>query len=88
VPVHKLVNVFAQQCSNDAGDPTHWLIRRSAYIEVIQSPPEKGAPRLWVWDLGGMIWAGRGHAYDESDEIVLAPASQSPGWRARASYTE
>jgi hypothetical protein len=50
--------------------------------------PADGAPRLRVWDLGGMIWSGRGYAYDESDEIVLAPGSQSPGWRARASNTE
>jgi hypothetical protein len=78
---------FIHVC-NDAGDLVHWLIRRSAYIKVIQSLPANGAPRLWVWDLGGMIWAGRGYAYDESDEIIVSPASQSPGWRARASNTE
>jgi hypothetical protein len=73
---------------NDAGDLTHWLIRRSAYLEAIQSMPANGVPRLRVWDLGGMIWASRGYAYDESDEIIVSPASQSPGWRARASNTE
>jgi hypothetical protein len=73
---------------NDAGDLTHWLIRRSAYLEMIQSMPADGASRLRVWELGGMIGAGRGYAYDEGDEILLAPGAQSPEWHARASNTE
>jgi hypothetical protein len=73
---------------NDAGDLTHWLIRRSAYLEAIQSMPANGAPRLWVLDVGGMIWSSRGYVYDESDEILLARESQSPAWTARAAHSE
>lgn len=73
---------------NDAGDLTHWLIRRSTYLEAIQSMPANGAPRLWVLNVGGMIWSSRGYVYDESDEILLNTGSQSKSWTARAAHSE
>jgi hypothetical protein len=50
--------------------------------------PTKGAPRLWVLDVGDMIWSSRGYVYDESDEILRAPEAHSAAWTARAAHSE
>jgi len=79
--------VFVRHC-NFAGDTIHFEVMREHYQHVVDALPKTGQPKLVIFDWGGMVWASQGVVYDESDEVVLPPAKQSSGWRARAGKTE
>lgn len=70
------------------GDVVHFIAARSSYVREVRSFPQDGEPRLLVFNLGGMSWASRGYVYDETDELLLAPAHQSASWKIRADQTE
>jgi hypothetical protein len=55
---------------------------------MVRATPANGNERLVTINLGGMSWASRGFVYDESDEIIRQPSSQSDGWKARAQESE
>jgi hypothetical protein len=78
---------FIRLC-NDGGDVVHFIAERSSYLREIRATPANGAPRLLVFNRGGMIWASRGYVYDESDEILREEPLRSADWRARAEGTE
>lgn len=78
---------FIHLC-NYCGDVVHFIALRPRYLNQIESTPSGGAPRLLVFNRGGMIWASRGYVYDESDEILRAEPQQSTDWKIRASQTE
>lgn len=72
----------------DAGDILHFAFCRQFYLKEIEATPSNGQPRLEVINLGGMSWSSRGYVYDEGDEVLLSPSSQSSGWKFRAQGTE
>jgi hypothetical protein len=78
---------FARFCSN-AGDTVHFYLRRPAYVKIVRATSPNGNVRLLVINMGGMSWASRGFAYDESDEILRESSTQSPGWKVRAQNSE
>ena len=73
---------------NAGGDVVHFIVERPAYLTEIRGTPSNGAPRLLVFNRGGMIWASRGYVYDESDEVVREGSRQSASWKSRAYNTE
>jgi hypothetical protein len=73
---------------NLAGDTIHFEVMREHYQHVVDALPKTGQPKLVVFDWGGMVWASQGIVYDESDEVALPSAKQSPDWRGRASETD
>jgi hypothetical protein len=78
---------FTRFCNN-AGDAVHFYVRYSAYANAVRATEQSEGPRLLIFNLGGMIWASRGFVYDESDEVLKEPSTQSAGWKARAKNSE
>jgi hypothetical protein len=79
---------YVRAYTNIAGDTLNLLVRLPYYLEWIDREPRDGAPRLLVFNRGGMIWASSGVVYDESDEVALPPGRQSAAWQARADRSE
>ena len=78
---------FIHLC-NYGGDVVHFIARRSFYEKEVRPISSDGAPRLLVFNRGGMIWSSRGYVYDESDEILRTESMRSTDWKARAEQTE
>jgi hypothetical protein len=72
---------------DEVGDTLHFQLARPYYQSVVAALPETGAPKLAVFDWGGVMIASHGVVYDESDEVALPPERQSRAWQARASRT-
>lgn len=70
------------------GDLIHFEMMRSQYSAAVKAMPSTGQPKLAVFNWGGMLWASTGVVYDESDEVVLPPAQQTPAWQLRAANTD
>ncbi|MBS0457221.1 MAG: hypothetical protein JSS44_07840 [Proteobacteria bacterium] len=74
---------------NDFGDEVRFFFMRSSLLKEVDAAPRvNGQPKLLVWDTDGMIGAGRGYVYDESDELDLPPSRRSSAWIERADKTE
>jgi hypothetical protein len=73
---------------NNTGDAIHFYARYPAYENAVRAATGTGEPRLLTFNLGGMIWASRGFVFDESDELMKKPSTQSAEWRARAESSE
>ena len=71
----------------DLGDSLHFYLWHADYVRRLEALPNDGR-KLAMFDLGGMIWAGRGILYDETDEVMLPTEKQSADWKARAQNTE
>ena len=77
---------FVRFCCH-VGDILHFEIMRPYYLAQVSEMPN-GAPRLAVFNWGGMVWASTGVIYDESDEVALPAGRQSVAWQERANRTD
>lgn len=78
---------YVRAYTNLAGDALNFAVNLSHYRERIAAMPND-APKLVVFNRGGMIWASGGVVYDDSDEVRLPPGEQSAAWKARADRSE
>jgi hypothetical protein len=78
---------FVRSC-NHIGEVAHFIIAKPYYDRQIAALPAGQGPHLAVFDWGGMAWASFGVVYDETDQVSLPRARQSPDWLARASHSE
>ena len=74
--------------SSIAGQTLNFAVNLPTYLERIEKLPKGGAPKLEVFNRGGMISASSGVVYDESDEVRLPPGEQSAEWQERAKKSE
>lgn len=74
--------------TNLTGDILHFAAKYPHYRTVIETLPDDGDPKLFVFNFGGMIWASSGIVYDESGEIEKPVTQQSEAWKRRADRTE
>ena len=78
---------FVRSC-NHIGDVVHFVVGKPYYDRAVAALPAGEAPRLAVFDWGGMAWASTGLVYDETDQVALPKGRQSADWLAAASHSE
>ena len=78
---------FVSSCTR-LGDVLNFEVLHASYQARVAALPDQGAPKLAVFNRGGMIWSSQGVVYDATDEVALPPERQSPAWKERASRSE
>jgi hypothetical protein len=70
------------------GDVLHFTAAYPYYQRVVAQKAGEGAPRIIVFNWGGMVWASSGVVYDDSDEVSLPAGTQSAKWLASPDLAE
>ncbi len=75
-------------CTRLVGETLSFAVNLPHYLQQVDARPRGSAPKLLVFNNGGMFFASSGVVYDESDEVRLPRDEQSDEWKVRADRTE